>query len=169
MMAIELRCRLVHGVISTDDILPARYKHSHTDPAELSRHLFEHFLDEHARTFRAGDCLVSDSVFGIGSSREQSVATLLAAGIRGVVAPAFGRIFYRNAWNLGLLPIELALPAAKEGDIVEVDLDCCTLTLGTTIYRLPPVAPEMLAIYHAGGLLALIKQRMEDARWQVAR
>ncbi|MGV7963047.1 hypothetical protein QPK13_18730 [Photorhabdus tasmaniensis] len=63
--------------------------------------------------------IVCDGIFGIGSSREQAVSTLLAVGISMVIAPAFGRIFFRNAWNLGLLAIEADIKGFREGLAVE--------------------------------------------------
>jgi 3-isopropylmalate/(R)-2-methylmalate dehydratase large subunit len=47
--------------------------------------------------------LVSGPAFGIGSSREQAVSSLVAAGIKIVIAGSFGPIFEKNAANLGLL------------------------------------------------------------------
>lgn len=53
--------------------------------------------------------LVADRNFGCGSSREGAVYALLDAGIRAVVAPGFGDIFFNNCFKNGVLPI--ALPA----------------------------------------------------------
>lgn len=39
--AENYRVRRVEGNISTDDIIPARYKHMYTEPAQLAPHLFE--------------------------------------------------------------------------------------------------------------------------------
>ena len=62
------------------------------------------------RTFasrvREGDILVAGSRFGIGSSREQAVTALAAAGVRAVVAESLHPTFRRNAWNNGFLAIE---------------------------------------------------------------
>lgn len=120
--------------ISTDDILPARYKHMHSDPALLAPHVFENLIP--ALDLR--DCaLVSPVLFGIGSSREQAVSALKAAGVQAVLAPAFGRIFFRNAWNLALPALEREDPG---GDNWELDLT--------------GVPAEMLEMVRCGGLLA---------------
>jgi 3-isopropylmalate/(R)-2-methylmalate dehydratase small subunit len=66
-------------------------------------------LDEPA--FRSARILVADDNFGCGSSREHAVWALLDAGIRSVIAPSFGDIFYGNALKNGLLPV--VLPAAR--------------------------------------------------------
>lgn len=47
--------------------------------------------------------LVAGENFGCGSSREHAVWGLLQFGIRAVIAPSFGEIFYSNAMNNGLL------------------------------------------------------------------
>jgi 3-isopropylmalate dehydratase small subunit len=100
------RIRIGPGPVSTDDIIPGRYKHMYTDPKELAPHVFENLLPGFARSLSPGDAIYCPDTFGIGSSREQAVTSLLAAGVVVVLAPRFGRIFFRNAWNLGLLVLE---------------------------------------------------------------
>src|SRR3954470_7689779 len=95
----SLRVRPIHGVISTDDIIPARYKNMYTDPKVLANHVFENLLPGFAKTLQPADALVGYDTFGIGSSREQAVTSLSAAGVRAIFAPRFGRIFFRNSWN----------------------------------------------------------------------
>ena len=77
---MQLRARRISGAVSTDDILPARYKHASTNPDELAKHVFEYFVPPGFAPFAPGDCIIADSVFGIGSSREQAVSALMAAG-----------------------------------------------------------------------------------------
>lgn len=57
--------------------------------------------------------LVADRNFGGGSSREGAVYALVDAGIRAVIAPSFGDIFYSNAIKNGLLPIRLPIEAIE--------------------------------------------------------
>ena len=71
--------RLIKGIVSTDDIIPARYKHMYTDPNELSKHVFEAYSPGFIKKIEPGDILVSKSTFGIGSSREQAVSALKEA------------------------------------------------------------------------------------------
>lgn len=52
--------------------------------------------------------LVGGSNFGCGSSREHAVWGLQQAGIRAVVAPSYGEIFFSNAMNNRLLLVTLA-------------------------------------------------------------
>lgn len=81
--------------------------------------------------------LVADRNFGCGSSREHAVWALLDAGMRVVVAPSFGDIFFNNALKNGLLPIVLPEPrchallaalARAPGARMQVDLETQTLT-----------------------------------------
>ena len=51
--------------------------------------------------------LVADANFGCGSSRESAVYALFDGGIKCVIAPSFGDIFYNNSTKNGLLPIVL--------------------------------------------------------------
>jgi 3-isopropylmalate/(R)-2-methylmalate dehydratase small subunit len=55
--------------------------------------------------------LVADANFGCGSSRETAVYALDEFGIRCVIAPSFGDIFFGNALQNGLLPV--VLPEAQ--------------------------------------------------------
>src|SRR5687768_8506968 len=53
--------------------------------------------------YAASRILVAGENFGCGSSREHAVWGLLQFGIRAVIAPSFGEIFWSNAMNSGLL------------------------------------------------------------------
>ncbi|KQR11678.1 hypothetical protein [Cellulomonas sp. Leaf334] len=146
----------VSGVISTDDIIPARYKHMYTDPDELAPHVFEHRFPGLAAQFETGDAVVGDSTFGIGSSREQAVSALLGCGVRLVVAPSFGRIFYRNCWNLGLPAIELETASLVTAGQLDVSLQTGTVVVGDEVVRFASPAPLMIDMVGAGGLLAMV-------------
>ena len=60
--------------------------------------------------FRGAGILVADDNFGCGSSREMAVWAVAGMGIRCVIAPSFGEIFFNNCFQNGVLPIRL--PAA---------------------------------------------------------
>jgi 3-isopropylmalate/(R)-2-methylmalate dehydratase small subunit len=85
--------------------------------------------------------LVSGANFGCGSSREHAVWGLLQAGIRAVIAPSFGEIFYSNAMNNGLMLVALPeqdveallaeLAAAPTPVQVRVDVDRLTVNSPT--------------------------------------
>lgn len=69
--------------------------------------------------YNRGGILLAKDNFGCGSSREHAVWALADFGIRVVIAPSFGEIFYNNCINNGLLPI--ILPHA----VVEELFSCC--------------------------------------------
>ena len=159
MSGALLRCRArwVAGAISTDDIIPGRYKHMYTDPSDLARHVFENLRPGFAATLAPGDAICCPEIFGIGSSREQAVSSLSAAGVVAVIAPRFGRIFFRNCWNLGLLPLETPPPPFAEGEPLEIDLAAAEIRAAGARHPFRPIPPEMLAMREQGGLLAMIQ------------
>ena len=86
--------------------------------------------------FRQSRAIVAGPNFGCGSSRERAVWALMRFGIRSVIAPSFGEIFRDNAFQNGLLPVELdaqdcaALGAVLEHaaePLVTVDLQSCVI------------------------------------------
>ena len=93
--------------VDTDAIIPARHLTT-TDPAELARHCMEDLDAQFAGNVGAGDIIVAGENFGCGSSREHAPIAIQAAGIACVVARSFARIFYRNAFNMGLPIFESA-------------------------------------------------------------
>jgi 3-isopropylmalate/(R)-2-methylmalate dehydratase small subunit len=131
--------------IDTDIIFPARFLLL-LNKIGLSKQLF------HERRHRSGvgepfvldvppfdqaRILVTGRNFGSGSSREQAVWALTDFGIRCVIAPSFGEIFFGNCFKNGLLPIvmseaqvERAMIAAKTGAPFTIDLETQTVRLG---------------------------------------
>ena len=87
--------------------------------------------------WRDARIVVADCNFGCGSSREHAVWALYDFGIRAVMAPSFGDIFYNNSFQNGLLPIILpagrvaalrALLEQSPGSRVAIDLETQTAT-----------------------------------------
>jgi 3-isopropylmalate/(R)-2-methylmalate dehydratase small subunit len=133
--------------VDTDQIIPARFLwRKRTDGWG---HLLFHdlrFNDAGAPkpdfvlnrdAYRDARVLVTDRNFGCGSSRETAVWALYDFGIRAVVAPSFGDIFFNNSLQNGLLPVVLpaervaALRAMLEqspGGHLIVDLDAQQVT-----------------------------------------
>lgn len=74
--------------------------------------------------------VVTGDNFGCGSSREHAPWALKDFGIRSIIAPSFGDIFYNNSFKNGLLPIRLdqkvivdtIYPLAKKGATLQIDL-----------------------------------------------
>lgn len=60
--------------------------------------------------YRGAEILIAGANFGCGSSREAAVNAIMGMGIRVVIAPSFGDIFFSNCFQAGLLPIRLEAP-----------------------------------------------------------
>ncbi len=150
--------------IDTDAIIPARYLNT-SDPQELAKHCMEDADPDFPSKVRAGDIIVADSNFGCGSSREHAPIALKAAGVACVIAPSFARIFYRNAFNMGLPIFECneAPELIEEGQEVEVDADSGEIVNLTTGKRMKaqPIPPFMQELIRDGGLISHIMKKME--------
>ena len=122
---------------------------------------------------KAGDIIVAGKNFGCGSSREHAPMAIKGARVSCVIAQSFARIFYRNAFNMGLPILESpeAAAAVATGDEIEVDLD-----LGVIInhsrqqtYTAQPVPPFMQQLLQAGGLMNYVQQQVSDANKKAER
>ncbi|MEA1991229.1 MAG: 3-isopropylmalate dehydratase small subunit [Thermodesulfobacteriota bacterium] len=142
--------------IDTDVIIPARYLNT-SDPAELAKHCMEDADPDFSKKIRQGDIIVAGKNFGCGSSREHAPIALKAAGLGCVIAPSFARIFYRNAFNMGLPIFECdeTVIALREGDEVEVDADTGEIRDLSTgdVFRAQPIPPFMQELISDGGLI----------------
>ncbi len=152
--------------IDTDLIIAARYLNTSV-PEELAKHVMEDADPEFVNKMQAGDIIVAGDNFGCGSSREHAPIALKAAGVAAVIAPTFARIFYRNAFNMGLPIFELPESAEiKEGQSVKVDMDAGTITNLSTnkTYKFTPIPPFMQELIAAGGLMNFAKKEIEEAK-----
>jgi len=145
--------------IDTDAIIPARYLNT-KDEKELAKHCMEDADPEFVKKMRPGDIIVAGKNFGCGSSREHAPISIKASGISCVIAISFARIFYRNAFNMGLTIIEStdAAEGINDGDEIEVDTDrgiIKNLTTDTT-YQTNPIPPFMQELINAGGLIPFV-------------
>lgn len=149
--------------IDTDVIIAARYLNTSV-PEELAKHVMEDADPEFVNKMTPGDIIVAGENFGCGSSREHAPIALKAAGISAVIAPTFARIFYRNAFNMGLPIFELPQSAEiSEGDEVSVDMNAGTITNKTTnkTYNFVPIPEFMQELIDAGGLMNFAKNEIE--------
>ncbi len=123
-MIISGRSLKLGDNINTDFIISGRYKFAITDMRELAKHIMEDIDPHFSKKIIPGKSLiVAGRNFGMGSSREQAHLVIKEAGITAVLAVSFARIFYRNAFNIGLLLIETAAEKIEENDILDIDLD----------------------------------------------
>jgi 3-isopropylmalate/(R)-2-methylmalate dehydratase small subunit len=141
--------------IDTDLIIAARYLNTSV-PQELAKHVMEDADPEFVTKMSIGDVIVAGENFGCGSSREHAPIALKAAGVAAIIAPTFARIFYRNAFNMGLPIFELKESAEiSEGDEISVDMNNGTITDKTTgkTYNFIPIPEFMQELIDAGGLM----------------
>lgn len=141
--------------IDTDLIIAARYLNTSV-PEELAKHVMEDADPEFVNKMSRGDIIVAGENFGCGSSREHAPIALKAAGVAAVIAPTFARIFYRNAFNMGLPIFELQESAEiAEGDEISVDMNNGTVTNKTSqkVYKFIPIPAFMQELIDAGGLM----------------
>ena len=100
--------------------------------------------------YRGAQILVCGEFFGTGSSREMAVWALAGMGIRALIAPSYGQIFYGNCFQNGLLPIVLSsslvselMKEAEDGKTFEIDLPK-QLINGKVRFDITPRRKQML-------------------------
>ncbi len=162
-MFLKGRAHTFGDNIDTDIIIPARYLNT-TDPSELAIHCMEGIDPDFPKKVSSGDIIVAGENFGCGSSREHAPVSIKACGISCIIAKSFARIFYRNAFNLGLPLLESkeAPDNIETGDLVEVDLPggkIVNITKGMA-FSIKPIPSFMLELLEADGLMAYIKKKM---------
>lgn len=113
-----------------------------------------------AEQFQAGDVVVGGRNFGCGSSREAYVRAFMYAGVSGVIAHSFSRIFYRNLINAGI-PLAhhpTLYQQLTSWERVIFDSSIWTLTRCATgdVYPLEPPDEHLRRILAAGGLLRFL-------------
>ncbi len=150
--------------IDTDAIIPARYLNT-SDPYELAKHCMEDADKTFASKVKKGDIIVAGKNFGCGSSREHAPVAIKYAGVSCVIAKDFARIFFRNAFNIGL-PIFESEEASKkidEGDEIEILADKGIIKNLTKSqeYIVKPIPPFMQELVAAGGLINYAKQKFK--------
>ena len=148
--------------IDTDQIYPGCYL-ALTDPKEIGSHCLEGVSREIAPTFPEGGIVVAGRNFGCGSSREHAPIALLAMGAKAVLADSFARIFFRNAVNLGLLPV-ICKGISKHvaaGQTLTLDLDASTVNVRETgeTYPCEQLGEQAMLILEAGGIKPLMRKR----------
>lgn len=147
------------GDIDTDVLAPGAYMKLGIEG--IAPHCLESVRPEFAGQVQRGDVIAAGPNFGIGSSREQAAAALVHLGVAAVIAPSYNGLYFRNAFNVGLLLI--TCPQAEllqDGE--EISLDPSDLALVSSEHgRLAcePVPEFLLTMVRAGGLFNQLKQR----------
>ncbi|KPK99096.1 MAG: 3-isopropylmalate dehydratase [Omnitrophica WOR_2 bacterium SM23_72] len=147
--------------INTDFIISGRYKFAITDIKELARHIMEDIDPNFPSKIISGkSVMVAGKNFGMGSSREQAPLVIKAAGINAVMAKSFGRIFYRNCFNIGLPLIETNTDKIRDLDELEIDLVKGEVRDRTknSVLVIKPMPKFLLAILKEGDVVSYLKK-----------
>ncbi|MDD0848446.1 3-isopropylmalate dehydratase small subunit [Campylobacter sp. 46490-21] len=148
--------------IDTDVIIAARYLNT-SEPALLAKHVMEDADPSFSSKVSKGDIIVAGENFGCGSSREHAPIAIKAAGVDIVIAKSFARIFYRNAFNTGLLILECKdTDKIAEGDKLEVSLDNGSIKnlSKNEEYKFEAMPEFMQELVKAGGLINYAKKSL---------
>ena len=146
--------------VDTDALAPGSYMQHGVDV--IAQHCLEIRLPAFAQAVRPGDVLLAGRNFGIGSSREQAAAALVHLGVAAVIAPSYGGLFFRNAFNLGLVLLTCPGVARLQGQ-QQLGMSATGNHLvlpGGEMVDCEPVPDFLLQMARAGGLLASLQQRL---------
>jgi 3-isopropylmalate/(R)-2-methylmalate dehydratase small subunit len=160
--------------VDTDALAPVTWMKYSAEV--IAQHCLESLRPQFALEARAGDVIVAGPNFGLGSSREQAASALVHLGIAAVIAPSFGGLFFRNAFNVGLLLLTCRdAEALADGDRVEFDarqaLVRCVLNAdgrelngNGLLLACDPIPDFLLEMVLAGGLLPQLKHRQRGGQ-----
>ena len=161
-MKVTGKVIVVGDNIDTDQIYPGCYL-ALTEPSEIGSHCLEGVSKDIAPSFPQGGIVVAGRTFGCGSSREHAPIALLAMGAKAILADSFARIFFRNAVNLGLLPVicKGISRHVSAGQTLTLDLEHGTVTVCETgeSYPCEQLGEQAMKILEAGGIKPLMRAR----------
>jgi homoaconitate hydratase len=164
--------------INTDAIYGKDYTYrDDMTPEMMAKVIMENYDPRIAAETRAGDIFVGGFNFGTGSSREQAVTSLKAAGIPLVIAGSFSQTYLRNAFNNGFLcvdcpevvtrlrtlfaaEIKVGQKTLRPGDEVDIDFTTGAIAYRGEKFHFPPLGsvPQSLVVAH--GVENLVAKRL---------
>jgi homoaconitate hydratase len=163
--------------LNTDGIYGKDHTYRDLSPSEMAAVVMANHDPSFAGRIAAGDVLVGGHNFGTGSSREQAVTALQAAGIALLIAGSLNRTYQRNAYNNGFVCLECpalvrslweTLPAGRSphgptiipGDAIEVDFRSSTIRWRDHLFSFPRLGPVAQALVAAGGAEHRARERL---------
>jgi 3-isopropylmalate/(R)-2-methylmalate dehydratase small subunit len=145
--------------IDTDVLAPGHAMKHGID--KIAGYCLESVRPEFASQVQPGDVIVAGPNFGIGSSREQAAAVLVKLGVAAVIAPSFSGLYFRNAFNVGLL-----LLTCPEADVLQeaerITLDTKNLAVISDAGKrltCEPIPEFLLDMVRSGGLMNQLRIR----------
>jgi 3-isopropylmalate/(R)-2-methylmalate dehydratase small subunit len=163
-MSVHHRVWKLGPDVDTDQLAPGAYMK--LGILDIAKHCLEGVRPEFAAQVKTGDVLAAGPNFGIGSSREQAADALVKLGVKAVVAPSYSGLYFRNAFNLGLLLLTCKdAETLEEGEQISLDLSTWTVVRANG-QRLAcdPIPEFLVAMVEAGGLLPQLKLRLQQQR-----
>jgi 3-isopropylmalate/(R)-2-methylmalate dehydratase small subunit len=145
--------------IDTDALAPGHAMKHGIDV--IAKHCLEAVRPEFASEVQPGDVIVAGPSFGIGSSREQAAAVLVQLGVAAVIAPSYSGLYFRNAFNLGLLLLTCAeAETLNDGERIALDTTVpVVVSPGGARLACEPVPGFLMDMVRAGGLMNQLRQR----------
>lgn len=145
--------------IDTDVLAPGHAMKHGID--KIATYCLESVRPEFASQVRPGDVIVAGSNFGIGSSREQAAAVLVKLGVAAVIAPSFSGLYFRNAFNVGLLLLTCPeADALQEAEQVALDTkNLAVITAAGQRLACEPIPDFLLDMVRSGGLMNQLRIR----------
>ncbi len=112
--------------VDTDQIIPSDWL-KRVERTGFGQGLFSEWREDpefvmNLPQFGEACILVAGANFGVGSSREHAVWSIMDYGFRAVIAPRFGDIFRNNSTKNGLVPVVVA-PEVSETIMRAVETD----------------------------------------------
>ena len=149
--------------IDTDVLAPGHAMKYSVD--KIGTYCLESVRPRFASEVRPGDVIVAGPNFGIGSSREQAAAVLVKLGVVAVIAPSFSGLYFRNAFNVGLLL--LSCPDAddlQEGEQITLDTQELVVVSSAGVrLACEPIPEFLLDMARSGGLMNQLRIRFGKA------
>jgi 3-isopropylmalate/(R)-2-methylmalate dehydratase small subunit len=174
--------------VDTDALAPGAYMQFGVEV--LAQHCLKRLRPEFCTEVRHGDVIVAGPGFGIGSSREQAAAVLVHLGVAAVIAPSFGGLFFRNAFNLGLLALVCAeaesiletsaetpalrvtpgnarnastasSEASPKGAALKLHMQDSYIEQGGRRIRVEPTPDFLLEMVRCGGLMEVLRKKLQ--------
>jgi len=155
-----------HDNMNTDGIYGKDYTYREDMTREdMARVVMENFDPGFPAMVAVGDVIVGGDNFGTGSSREQAVTALQAAGVAMVVAASYSQTYLRNAINNGFICLEsptlveamrTAYPAGAKTQIlveaITVDFASATIGWNNVSYGFAALGRPVQEVIVAGGV-----------------
>jgi 3-isopropylmalate/(R)-2-methylmalate dehydratase small subunit len=151
------RCWKFGDNVPTDQIVRAERVLLTID--EMKKYVLENYNPDFAKDVQPGDVLVAGAHFGQSSGRAVAPKAIKATGVGIVIVEYAARLFYRNAFEVGLPLLECPgiTGIVSEGDIVEANIKTGAVkntATGKTL-QARPIAPFLMEMLEAGGLIAM--------------